>query len=189
MDVLANADQRLCHHRCTDYGAKRPTQGGFSGGDFAPAFSTQSLSADRPDGPRTRDSGAHSPAPARDIPPPSLFTAQRVSPTFTRRKRKLPPGRSFGCGGAIKNSPVSGAWIADGTDVSLVDDDDDAGDLDLSRPYIATPVSLFIPRGSRARFIVTTRRSRLVFVSASSPDVACFFLRDARFIMRHRSFI
>lgn len=41
------------------------------------------------------------------------------------RKRKLPttPGRSFGCGGAIKNSPVSGAWIADGTDghIALVE--------------------------------------------------------------------
>jgi hypothetical protein len=79
----------------------------------------------------------------RPPPPPSPVVARdplnaSFAPFRGAEERKLPavPGRSFGCGGAIKNSPVSGAWIADGGHV--VDDR-------LSRPYLA-PVSLFIPR-------------------------------------------
>jgi len=99
---------------------------------------------DRTDGP---DAGFRRPANVPASRNPLFYVFLSV-----RRKRKLPatPGRSFGCGGVIKNSPVSGAWIADGTDgrVALVE-------LAIaSRPYRRSFLYLFLCR-SRSRFIVT----------------------------------
>lgn len=106
-----SAVEGQCHHRCTPAKSRR---GGFSS-HFSPPRSRTYSRTDRTDGP---DAGI-----------PSLSGRPRLAGSSLPRlplrlKRKLPtaPGRSFGCGGAIKNSPVSGAWIADGTDghVALV---------------------------------------------------------------------
>lgn len=84
------------------------------------------------------------PVAQRTSPPRGILAFASSSPANERGNFLRLRGRSFGCGDAIKNSPVSGAWIADGTDghgrACRVSDR-------LSRPslYRATPVSLFIP--------------------------------------------
>lgn len=140
---------------------------------------SRSRQIDRMDQPR--DSCARSSAPAQGdmvSPPARLFG---VRPT--KEETSSGPGSIFRVRRCNKKQSsqrgVDRRWH---TDVSLVvDDDDDVGDL-LSRPYIATPVPLFIPRP-----VYRHNVPRLVFVSASSPDVA-HFLREAQFIMRHQTF-
>jgi len=128
--------------------------------------------ADRPDGP---DAGLR--RPLRRPPPSSPVSpvvaggssGASLAPFRGAEERRLPavPGRSFGCGGAIKNSPVSGAWIADGGHVAL-STIDSLGPI--SRPFLYLYHAF--------AFIVTIGGS--VFVSATLPLVGLgsFLPRD-----------
>ena len=105
--------------------------------------------------------------------PVSRDTLFRVFLSTERRKRKLPaaPGRSFGCGGAIKNSPVSGAWISPMART--------ATSRSSSRRSPLSPIAL-----RRARFFIysfavcvfglLSRPIRMAFVSASLSIVEFF---------------
>jgi len=95
------------------------------------AFPSSRWQIDRMD--RTRDCGARC-GVRLPHPPPSLAP-------FRGEERKLAavPGRSFGCGGAIKNSPLSGAWTADGGHVAS--------------STIDSVVSLFMPRVRLYRYL------------------------------------
>lgn len=155
-------------------------QGGFSS-HFAPALSNVQPLIEWMD--RTRDSRRSADVPASRDPLFRVFLS-----AWWKRKLPAAPGRSFGCGGAIKNSPVSGAWIADGTNghVALV------GSAIASRPYRATSVSLFIPSPrSHSQFIVTIHPIGTCISKLSIAELFCmlplhaiynaiFYLRENR---------
>lgn len=99
---MIRANQRACRHRCTGNVQKVSAEMTF------PAI----LSRRSPYNRRRRIDRMDR---RRTFARSSTRLAGSSLSLSDRRKRKFPAGRSFGCGGAIKNSPVSGAWIADGT--------------------------------------------------------------------------
>lgn len=133
---------------------------------------------------RTRDPGVRSFAPVRAgcplSSPPSPPSVSLSFPTLDERGNFPPaPGRSFGCGGAIKNSPVSGAWIADGTDEPRL----------VRRE---SPIASRLSISRDARFFIYSPSFAFALSLRDSPDWRLYqqvhrpprVSRDARFITR-----